>query len=77
MICLEETHDFVVFSCKHEVCAQCFPKILVANPECPLCRTPVYPEQASQFHCNTCCAGLVFVGVMGFILFIVERYNFM
>jgi hypothetical protein len=76
MICLEETVDFIEFSCKHEVCAQCFPKILVANPECPLCRTRLYVAQPTERHCG-CCAGLFLVGLLGYILFIVERYTFM
>jgi hypothetical protein len=49
MICLEDGTNFVVFACKHEVCALCFPKIIHAKPECPLCRANISPECARDF----------------------------
>ena len=71
MICLEDTTDFVVFACKHEVCVICFPKIMNANPECPLCRSHLFQElevsydtrvePSPEIHCRMCVflAGLI------------------
>ena len=67
MICLEETSDFVTFSCKHEVCALCFPKVLQANPECPLCRTRLY-VQNYEINGGICCAFLILSLFIIFVL---------
>lgn len=38
-ICLEsrDDKDYTILPCKHKVCNECFPKIIV--PKCPFCRT--------------------------------------
>ncbi len=39
-ICLVENTDMVLFSCKHGVCAKCYPEIIKTN-KCPYCRGPI------------------------------------
>ena len=77
MICMEETKAFVTFPCGHEVCEVCFPKVMSANPECPLCRlqlvrvhVPVYlPVPAAEFNCFCRSVVLVVVLLIGYVLF--------
>lgn len=76
MVCLEETTEFVEFSCKHEVCVLCFPKILFANPECPLCRARLYkPEPPQRNWCGLCAVGGALTGLLFYILITVDRYR--
>ena len=86
MICLEETTDFVVFSCKHEVCFLCFPKVLATKPECPLCSVSVYAPPCvypvaphivrpvpQRNYCPLFC-GIALL--LGYATFMMERYIF-
>ena len=45
MICFDLTENFIVFSCKHKVCHQCYPKLT----HCPLCNIELVDED------DTCC----------------------
>ncbi len=80
MICLEDTTDFVVFGCKHEVCVTCFPKIMNTCPECPLCRACLFQEievvyetrvrhfvDPPQMHARLC---ISFAGLLGLLCFL-------
>lgn len=83
MICLEDTTDFVVFACKHEVCVICFPKIMNANPECPLCRTRLFQElevsydtrvrnfeDPPEIRCRMCFLFAALFGVLLYLLYL-------
>ena len=43
MICLEkkEKEKFIVFSCKHKTCDDCFPLLVVFSTPCPMCEEPI------------------------------------
>ena len=73
MICLEETPNFVKFPCGHEVCVHCYPKVMTANPECPLCRRQLLPpEQESPEQEYSCfCVSMVFATLffIGYVLY--------
>jgi hypothetical protein len=66
MICMEDSSVFVTFQCGHEVCRQCYPKVMHANPECPLCRRqllPMLPPTPTN-DCNCFYGALAFMFVV-------------
>ena len=79
MICMEETHVFVTFQCGHEVCTQCYPKVMHSNPECPLCRQqlrPMLPPTPTN-QCNCFCGAiaLMFALMIFYICFGVAFFS--
>ena len=42
MICLEEKEKFIVFSCKHKTCTECFTLLLMYSSPCPICDQPIH-----------------------------------
>ena len=67
MVCLEEKDKFTAFPCKHEVCHECYEKIMEINPECPLCQTTLQVNKCNELFYVGCCTitvitlGLVFL----------------
>jgi hypothetical protein len=43
LICLEEqeSHQFVVLQCKHQICRTCFPIAMLYSTVCPVCEHPI------------------------------------
>ena len=73
MICLEErtSHQFVVFSCKHKTCTECFPLLIMYSSPCPICDKPIQIEN-SNLEC--CKISLAFVFMSCLILYIFNFY---
>jgi len=60
MICLEEKEKFIVFSCKHKTCTECFPLLLMYSSPCPMCDQPIHlPTTKSRcidyYRIGVCC----------------------
>ena len=45
LICLEEKNDFIVFSCNHKICNECFPVFLMYSVKCPLCNKQIIDSE--------------------------------
>ncbi len=71
MICLEEreSKQFVVFSCKHKTCKDCFPLLIMYSSPCPICDKPI---QLPTNWLDCCKISVTFVFVSCFILYIVN-----
>lgn len=61
MICFDliEEPDFIVFSCKHKVCSQCYPKLT----HCPLCNIELVNEIVNPCYKVLCLLSLTVVGI--------------
>lgn len=75
MICLEEktSQQFVIFSCKHKTCTDCFPLLIMYSSPCPICDKPIEIHENSNLVC--CKISLGFVCMSCFILYIVNFYH--
>ena len=77
MICLEEKEKFVVFSCKHKTCTECFPLLLMYSTPCPICEQPITMSK-SKHPAN--CIEYVKIGtglsIMSLFLFYIMNYAF-
>ena len=56
MICLEEreSKQFIVFSCKHKTCTECFPLLLMYSSPCPICQQPIHLPNQENYNCSLC-----------------------
>ena len=80
MICLEEKEHFVVFSCKHKTCADCFPLLLMYSTPCPICEQPItmyipktqnHPSNGMEY-----CKLGTGISIMTLFLFYIVNYAF-
>lgn len=80
MICLEEKENFVVFSCKHKTCTECFPMLLMYSTPCPVCEQPITINVPnSNPHPSNCmeyCKIGTGISIMSFLLFYIVNYAF-
>ena len=80
MICLEEKEHFVVFSCKHKTCSECFPLLLMYSTPCPICEQPItmyVPKQKlTTSNCGEYCKLVTGVSILSMFLFYVVNFAF-
>ena len=70
MICLEEKEKFIVFSCKHKTCTDCFPLLIMYSSPCPICDVPIQiPTRSTYKLCLGCCMTCLF----GYIIFSIQK----
>ena len=72
MICLEEktSNQFVIFSCKHKTCTDCFPLLIMYSSPCPICDKPIdIPNSSNDLNC--CKISLAFIFMSCLMLYIV------
>ena len=82
MICLEEKEptQFIVFSCKHKTCNECFPLLIMYSTPCPVCEQPItmyVPKQnipPSKYMAY--CKILTGVTIMSAFLFYIANFAF-
>ena len=75
MICLEEKESFVVFSCKHKTCDDCFPLLVMYSTPCPICQQPItmyVPKQRS--YCMEYCKIVTGIGIMSILVFYIANF---
>jgi predicted amidophosphoribosyltransferase len=41
MVCFEEGVSFIKLACSHELCHECYPKVVRLNGLCPMCLQPI------------------------------------
>lgn len=81
MVCLEEkkSDQFIIFSCKHKTCNDCFPLLLLFSTPCPICEQPIilYQKQSKQpKHCIEYCKILTGISMMSVLCFYIVNYAF-
>ena len=76
MICLEEKEKFVVFSCKHKTCTECFPLLLMYSTPCPICEQPItFPKTQPSNGMEYCKIGTG-ITIMSLFFFYIVNYAF-
>jgi len=80
MICLEEKENthFVIFSCKHKTCNDCFPLLLMYSTPCPVCQQPItmYTPKQKPSNCIEYCKLFTGIGIMSFFIFYIANFAF-
>lgn len=81
MICLEEkeSNQFIIFSCKHKTCNECFPLLLIYSTPCPVCQQPItmyIPNQKLPSNCIEYCKLFTGIGIMSLFIFYVANFAF-
>ena len=85
MVCLEEkeSDQFIVFSCKHKTCNDCFPLLLMFSAPCPICEQPINVPKQTQTQKQTnepnsieYCKILTGISIMSFLCFYIINYTF-
>jgi hypothetical protein len=79
MICLEEKEHFIVFSCKHKTCNECFPLLLMYSTPCPVCEQPItmyVPKIKTRSHCMEYCKIGTGITIMSFVVFYLVNFAF-
>ena len=69
MICLEEKDKFIIFSCKHKTCNECFPLLLMYSTPCPICEQPITIPQKRTSNYREYCKIVTSVGIMSLFIF--------
>jgi hypothetical protein len=83
MICLEEKEatQFIVFSCKHKTCNECFHLLVMYSTPCPICEQPIImyiPKQKRIItsNCIEYCKIVSGVTVVSVFIFYIVNFGF-
>jgi len=79
MICLEEKEHFIVFSCKHKTCSECFPLLLMYSTPCPVCEQPItmyVPKTKHPTNYMEYCKIIIVIGMTSFLVFYMVNFVF-
>lgn len=78
MICLEEKESFVIFSCKHKTCNDCFPLLIMYSTPCPICEQPItmYDSNLNTSYCIEYCKILSGMTILSLLIFYISNFAF-
>jgi hypothetical protein len=76
MICLEEKENFIVFSCKHKTCVECFPLLLMYSTPCPVCEQPITIPNSNPTNHMEYCKIVTGISMMSLLFFYIVNYAF-
>jgi hypothetical protein len=75
MICLEEKESFVIFSCKHKTCNECFPLLIMYSTPCPICQQPI-TIVSTPSHCMEYCKIISGITIISLLIFYISNFAY-